>query len=285
VNEQEAAAAAAGTHSGNSGALSNGAAFTLDCTPKKKKLVKKTFAAIQDSKPKAVAQDNAGPPPPPAGMTITTCKTRSGDVVAQTRRGQMHAYIYPVVEWMGMKDHKKMVHDWMKVHFTGFERHPNNDEVFKVDPPSGKSKLEPRYTLFVMFVPSDKESSNTAENRKAWANGIIALANSPAIQQKYRYGDNMVTYNGDITPAAAEAAPYLSDFLTVNDTMTAICESYADHDTDVAAAAADIILDDTILDLYYRPHQINRVKAKFAATVASPGDEFGIGAFVPHFNL
>ena len=255
-------------------------------TPPRRKLIKKALSPFSDTKPKATTTLQADKPEgPPKNITLTTTTTKSGDIVAQFRRGDTHAYINPLVDWMNEEDHKKMVFNQLQVHYKTWERHPHSEDMYKTDPPNTKSNFRPRYNIFIMFVPGEAMEKNTPENRERWAKGIMTLANSPAITHKYRFGNNQVSYGGDTAPATKDKLPYLSEFLTLTDTMDAICKSYTDPKSGTEASALEIINDMEVLRKYYKENQIQRVVDKYTTPEAAPGDEFGLGAFVPHFNL
>jgi len=184
-------------------------------------------------------------------------------------------------------DHKTWVYENMKVHYITYERSRDNENENRYDEPrrGSASQVKPWYTVFCLFVGKRLVDTNTAANRELWAKGICNLNNSPAIQRAYRYGNNnTLSFAADVTPVAGPL-PFLSQFLTIRETMEAIKIAYKDPVTNVLAAEEDIIDNLDILKLYYSPEQIPRAVALFAQIKASPQDQFGIGVVIPEFNI
>jgi hypothetical protein len=127
-------------------------------------------------------------------------------------------------------------------------------------------------------IDSNKQHLNTAENRKAWANTIVEFFNHPSNASRYNYFTPF-QFGGDITPNNTTNWPYLSDYLTYQDTMECarIANSGASNDGG-KLPISDVLMEPALMALYFSPQHMEGTKKHFeqyytASKSANPWEE------------
>ena len=129
---------------------------------------------------------------------------------------------------------------------------------FRVDPSNSQQFLEVltsdgcrrRACMFVGIVPEDQFETLSLDDMMSQSiETFVQYLNRPATQRMYEHHFR-AEYGGDLTPADDDRLPYLSDFLTIRDTME-VARSALAADPLRPIAVVDV-LQDTAMGGYYR---------------------------------
>jgi hypothetical protein len=140
----------------------------------------------------------------------------------------------------------------------------------------------PKEQVFICFPTS--ADKNTPKMRQLQCESLCEFNNNPVIQKNYYRNtpgtinyNNIMTFDGDVTPQNPDDAPYLSDFLTIGDVMTVLGEYYKLGDQEQPTRPSDkqLVSDQKILDIWFAPKLHEKVKSLYG----------GDGSLAPGFNL
>ena len=140
--------------------------------------------------------------------------------------------------------------------------HPTDPLVYKeVATGSKESQRMRTYPVFVYIVPENMVKYNNPKNRAKWAQGLVEFFNHPKQMSLYTYKSHTM-FAGDLSPQVESNAPPLSDFLTIDDTMTVLRE--VNSPTETPCSIADVIAEPEAMKLYYGPETLEIANRMFA---------------------
>jgi hypothetical protein len=196
-------------------------------------------------------------------MQVFVLKVHSGDIILLLERNGGPPFVYPTTTYL--ENHQDFMNHTLRLHHC----------MFKVDPYDPESQLEvvapgnrrKRFPVLVSIVDSDDLGRNTPVNRRKLAEQFVAFFNHTENQRTYSY-PTLAEYGGDITPQNEDNCPFLSQFLTVHDTMTVIQHALAGveglaHIGDLPTPNAVLQIEGVIED-YYSPNLHEKVRAKYS---------------------
>lgn len=175
----------------------------------------------------------------------------------------------------------------MKIHEIFKRRDPNDPTKELTDPPKRIGGYEPPY--HILMVQVNNPIKNTLENRTKIANAVCTVNNSRVVQVD-GYGNNpgkpnnnnMMAYQGDISPADPNNLPKLSDYITIGDVMSVIKELLSSPEgqelTDV-----QVVQNQAMLDQFFSPDLHAKVRELYQE--GAEGGAFAPGFIVPQMDL
>ena len=139
---------------------------------------------------------------------------------------------------------------------------PNNPEQYKHE--TSNSGFERRFPVFINIITDANRIHNTSLKRTEWANTFVNYFNHPQNLAKYTYPVS-AQFAGDLTPHATSntSASFLSDFLTINDTMLVMREALMQQDMTDLVPIGDILEQEDALHDYYSPTALEKAHQKF----------------------
>jgi hypothetical protein len=212
------------------------------------------------------------------GMHIKTCATKEGCAIAQTITNAQGGPVYdkPVVN--AMENNPELMAR-LKIHEVKKQVDPDDPTQEKHFPAKIEGGFEPGITQLITIVYN--ATKNTAQNRELQSRAVCAFNNSREVQTN-GYGNNpghanknnMMMFDGDVTPENLADAPPLSNFLTIGDCMAIIAEAHTNPQGNKPSDAA-IVSNQEILDRWFSPDLHERVRSLYS----------GDGSLAPGFNL
>jgi hypothetical protein len=169
----------------------------------------------------------------------------------------------------------------LKIHYVRNRVDPNDPCAVKQYPPK-PSGYAPKEPVFV-GLPLDPKN-NTQEKRDTIARSLCVFNNSPEVQSNFYNNqpgntnfNNLMVFDGDVTPEDLADAPTLSEFLTIGDLMEILGDYYKIDGTDPPTKPSDkqLVSNQNILDLWFAPRLHEKVKALYG----------GDGSYAPGFML
>jgi hypothetical protein len=204
-------------------------------------------------------------------MQVFVLKVHSGDIILLLERNGGPPFVYPTTTYL--ENHQDFMNHTLRLHHC----------MFKVDPYDPESQLEvlapgnrrKRFPVLVSIVDGDELVRNTPVNRRKLAEQFVAFFNHPENQRTYSY-PTLAEYGGDITPQNEDNCPFLSQFLTIHDTMTVIQYAMAGveglaHIGDLPTANAVLQIEGVVED-YYSPNLHEKVRAKYSPNRPNTGN-------------
>lgn len=219
-----------------------------------------------------------------SGNLITTCKTLSGDIVATFRNAAgKSACIRPMIAWLN--EHEDAKTDSFAVHHIVCEADPESINFHREDVNSrtGKTAWCP---VFVSIVQDEDVERNNVANRTKFAQFIMDLNNSVAIQCQCECGGTKLHHNGDTTPANEKECQTLHSIIGPRQTMAIMKDTFRDEDgVDLSVQA--LLAQDDLLKLCFPLDHIPKLKQQFGFPIKDDdsGTDDGDGIVLPNFSL
>lgn len=166
------------------------------------------------------------------------------------------AYVWPLIKHC--KDDPNAARVNWKIDYCGVKRDPKDPariyEYLSSKRDGSGSMKRILQNVFIRFP--EGESEHGVEFRKKWGELMVQVFNSPGIQ-KDLYGPNTLAYYaGDLTPKGENAeTPYLSDFLTLKNTIDALEIAYGRE-----RSRDDIVNDDLLLSYYFPKKRVEELR-------------------------
>lgn len=180
-------------------------------------------------------------------------------------------YTHPVDQYSREKQNEHRVQVTCRIFRILYRRKPDDPFSYLEDPASKGSTYRPRHMVLVTVLQSDETEKTTDANLTALSERLVHLWNSTDMQR--RFGNNpgtknprhTLTFSGILSPPGGDVSqrPFLSDFLTVGDTMDLIAELYRDENTNDRVPLEDLVLDDVIMSKYFNPELIPEIRSRY----------------------
>jgi len=196
-----------------------------------------------------------------SGKQIFVCKVRSGDMVMMVEKNGGAPFLHPTITYLNTNaDFRR---NMLSIHQMHSRVDPDDHHRFKEQlSTSGYNK---RFPVFINIVDEVNIPLNNPANRKAWGETFEHFHNHAATQSAYSFPED-AHYSGDITPQNEDAAPFLSHFLTIQDTMEVMREAYAaDAEPGSLPSIGDMLDDNGAMENYYGPALIPEALQHFAS--------------------
>lgn len=224
-------------------------------------------------------------------LRTTIEATQGGRAMVQTitDRDGNPGYTMPIFNFLKCPSNNQRMME-LKLHQACWEVDSSDHTEYRKGPPTPRSGYQPRYMKVVTYLPAHFQKNN-AENRKAMADVLIGVTNSNTVQfqcfgnnRGFKNNSNRMCFAGDVTPQGTPNDPfancsYISDHLTIGDTMFAIKANHTKSDGS-EYTEKEITADTSLLDLYVRPELIPEV----VATYSDDDRAFAANFNVPDFN-
>lgn len=202
-------------------------------------------------KPEMILSPKAMPTDRSQTRAVCTIGLRCGANLLWMEENGKPAYVWPILQHCKNDPNAARV-NW-KIDYAGVKRDPKDPSriyEFLTNKRDGSGTVRRKLqNLFIRFPEGDKETG--PEFRKKWGELMVQVYNSPAIQHELFGPNTLAYYAGDLTPKGEDAeAPYLSDFLTLKNTIDALEIAYGKDRT------RDDIVNDNLLLGYYFPKKL-----------------------------
>lgn len=225
------------------------------------------------SKLKAGLHKNDQAPP---GMKVHPVGIRMTPLVALLyERSDGHAaFTLPAKRWMQDPRNHHIVKDGARIDRVCEKRSDTDAFSIKTDEPT-KQNFFPPYLVTLSELKDNEEC--TARLRKELADRACIMWNCPQVQLEFgnspgtRNPRHMLAVSADATPDNEEDWPRLSDIIPVGQAMEVIGCMYAREDTGDHLSDQEICGDDGLMEQFFAPELIPRVRAAYS----EGGNPFG----------
>ena len=186
-------------------------------------------------------------------LLLNVFRTKSDDMVAiAEKNGGQPPFLNPTVTYI--QNHQEWAkQNLMTTHVANRCDFANPRNYTYVTTEKGYKRY---WTVMVNSIPEENIVHNTPTNRAAWCNQICNFHNNPTIAALYTWHDTM-SFGADLTPQNASDYPYLSEYLTLDDTMGVIFDAYE------GISFADILGTPDIFNVYFHPNHRPLAHAHF----------------------
>lgn len=188
---------------------------------------------------------------------IRLCK--SGDfLITVTKQNGEPCYMIPIKS--AQQNDGSFFRSHLRINQV-FKRRDPNDLNRHQEITNFRSGYNEHHTEFVGMLEPHEVEAFTGEKRMKCVEAFVHYMNHPDTKSMYKY-PLVAEAGGDLTPQNLDNAPYLSDFLTLDDTMKAMRESMSDK-TGFFASIGECLENTEAMNSYFGPNAVEEAKERF----------------------
>ena len=166
---------------------------------------------------------------------------------------------YPFYRFCNNALNAKLVKGQARLNYVGWIRDPNEPTALKQGNESSTGFV-PHFLCSITSLEESQVVQNTHDNRDKLGARIEKIWNSNTLQIEFKNPPGSINprtrlaYCGDITPHDPDQVPYLSDFLTLAETLAYVKSCYLDPVTNDRLSNEELITDKGLVEKYFSPN-------------------------------